>query len=177
MSARPVSLDFIAQPMRLTVAGAAILVIALACAAGALVQFHVLETRRAGLELKLAALSRHSVRDTAPDPRAALRLTEDAGNVAQELAAPWTDLLADLEAASRDSAGQVAVLSVEPDEEKHRVRISAESRDLALALSYVERLKGSRWLKYPMLDSHEVRTDDAERPVRFAMSADWTPPP
>jgi hypothetical protein len=177
VSARPVQLDFIAQPMRITPVGAAILVVALACAAGVLAQYRVLEARRAGLELKLAAVSRHAAREAAPDPRVALRLTEDAGNVAQELATPWTGLLADLEAASRDSAGQVAVLSIEPDQEKHRVRISAESRDLALALSYVERLKSSHSLRFPMLDSHEVRTDDAERPVRFAMSADWTPPP
>ena len=28
-------------------------------------------------------------------------------------------------------------------------------------------------LHYPMLDSHELRTEDQQHPVRFEMSADW----
>jgi len=103
-----------------------------------------------------------------------IRLIEDAGRVVRELGTPWTNLLAELEVASRDTQGQIAVLSVEPDHEKHRVHITGESRDLPLALAYVRRLQSSRALRYPMLDSHEVRADDAQRPVRFAMTAEWS---
>src|SRR2546430_10623420 len=44
---------------------------------------------------------------------------------------PYTTLfrsLAELESASRDSSGQIAVLSIEPDAVKHNVHITGESR-------------------------------------------------
>ena len=68
----------------------------------------------------------------------------------------------------------VAVLAVEPDREKGRIRIVAEARDLPTALAYIERLQKSRALRFPMLDSHEVRTDDHDQPVRFQLSAEWS---
>jgi hypothetical protein len=40
-------------------------------------------------------------------------------------------------------------------------------------LAYVQRLQTSTLLRYPMLDSHDVKTDDPQRPVRFAMTAEW----
>jgi hypothetical protein len=82
-------------------------------------------------------------------------------------------MLGDLELASRDSAGQVAILAIEPDHEKHRVRISGESRDLTGALAYINRLQTGSTLQYPMLDSHEVVADDKEHPVRFTLTAQW----
>ncbi|TLY91854.1 MAG: hypothetical protein E6K38_13625 [Gammaproteobacteria bacterium] len=97
--------------------------------------------------------------------------------MAAELGTPWTALLAELEAASRDSTGQVAVLSIEPDHAKHNVHVTAEAKDLPLALAYVERLQASRLLRYPMLDSHELKTDDPQHPVRFAMTAEWREAP
>jgi hypothetical protein len=67
----------------------------------------------------------------------------------------------------------VAILAIEPDHAKHRVKVTAEARNLPMALSYVGRLRKTRVLRYPMLDSHEVRADDREHPVRFELSADW----
>jgi hypothetical protein len=55
--------------------------------------------------------------------------------------------------------------------------VTAESRTLALALSYVERLQSSRSLQYPMLDRHEVRADDPQRPVRFELTGAWKDTP
>ena len=50
-------------------------------------------------------------------------------------------MLAELEAASHASEGQVSLLAVEPDHEKHRILIKAESKDLSLALAYLKRLQ------------------------------------
>jgi len=124
------------------------------------------------MEVRLQEANRHIRHDPAQDARAA-GLSEEAGRVARELGTPWTKLLAELEAASHDSAGQIALLSVEPDHAKHNVRITGESRDLPLVLAYVQRLQTSALLRYPMLDSHDVKTDDPQRPVRFAMTAEW----
>jgi hypothetical protein len=49
----------------------------------------------------------------------------------------------------------------------------AEARDLPSALLYVERLQKSNALRFPILDSHEVRTEDKDQPVRFQLSAEW----
>jgi hypothetical protein len=90
-----------------------------------------------------------------------------------DLATPWTLLLSELEQASKESQGQVALLGVEPDHAKHNVRVSAEARTLALALAYVQRLQSSRSLEYPMLDRHEIRADDPQHPVRFELTGEW----
>lgn len=172
MSAPLVSVDFVRRGSRLTLAGALLLLLGVSAAAAAWLEYRVIETRRAGLELKLQSVVRRGQHQPALDMRAA-GLTEEAGRVAAELGTPWTKLLTELEAASHEVAGQIAVLSIEPDHEKHSVHITGESRDLPLALAYVQRLQTSALLRYPMLDSHEVKTDDAQRPVRFAMTAEW----
>ena len=68
----------------------------------------------------------------------------------------------------------MAVLAIEPDQAKHRVRVTAEARSLELALAYVQRLRKTAVLRYPLLDSHELRSDDKDHPVRFQISADWS---
>jgi hypothetical protein len=171
MSAPAVTVDFANRRSRVTLAGAVLLLLGVSAAAAACLEYRLIETRRAGLDLKLQAAERHGRHDPALDLRAA-GLTEEAGRVVAELGTPWTKLLTELEAASRDS-GQIALLSIEPDHAKHNVHITAESRDLPLALAYVQRLQTSSLLRFPMLDSHEVKTDDAQRPVRFAMTAEW----
>jgi Tfp pilus assembly protein PilN len=172
MSGPVVSLDFVAPRVRLTVAGIILLLLGSTALTAATFEYHALSTQRAGLELRLAA----SLRQATPDPNAAAhntRAIEEATGVAVELGAPWTALLADLELASRDSEGRIAVLAIEPDHDKHRVRISGESKNLSEALAYLSRLQTSGTLQFPMLDSHEVVADDKEHPVRFTLTADW----
>jgi hypothetical protein len=41
----------------------------------------------------------------------------------------------------------------------------------------VTRLQATQSLRYPMLDSHEIKPDDPQHPVRFALTADWTEAP
>jgi len=117
-------------------------------------------------------VSHRNQHDPAQERRVAA-LGVEVGHIAAELGTPWTSLLAELEAASRDSADQIALLSVEPDHAKHNLRITGESRDLPLVLAYVQRLQASTLLRYPMLESHEVKADDPQHPVRFAMTAEW----
>jgi hypothetical protein len=57
----------------------------------------------------------------------------------------------------------------------HRVRVLAEARTLAAALAYVQRLQNSGSLRNALLESHEIRTDEAERPVRVQITAAWQP--
>jgi hypothetical protein len=172
VSGPQIALDFAGPRVRTTFAGALLLLVGLGALGAAGFEYLSATTRRAGLELKLAAALRNSNRQPV-NTAVAARLNAEGTNLARELGAPWTALLSDLEMASQDSKGQIAVLAVEPDHDKHRVRISGESKDLAVALAYIDRLHESSSLRYPMLDSHEVVADDNAHPVRFTMSADW----
>ncbi len=177
MSAPPlISVDFSGRRAPLTLASTLLLIAGALAITGAFLMYRQLEAARAGLELKVAEVNRHTHRDPAQDTRNA-NLTQEIVKVAAELTTPWTRLLAELEGASHDSAGDIALLSVEPDESKHLVRVTGESRDLPRVLAYVGRLQSSALLRYPMLDSHEARTEDPQHPVRFALSAEWRQPP
>ena len=176
MSAPVVSLDFAAQRLRPTLAGSALLVLGVIALVGTGFEYYSLNTQRAGLELKLAASLRQSRPDPANEAHTA-RANTAAADIATELGTPWTALLQDLELAARDSRGRVAVLAIEPDHEKHRVRVSGESRDMTAVLAYLTRLQSGVTLQFPMLDSHEVVADDKEHPVRFTLTADWRATP
>ncbi len=90
------------------------------------------------------------------------------------LATPWSALLNDLEAATQETSNDIALLEVWPDKAKHRVRISAEARTLQAALGYIKTLQNASSLLYPVLEKHEVRSGDSERPVRFEVAAEWS---
>lgn len=173
MSAPLVELDFAGTRSRGGVAG---MVLAVAGAVGlalVMLQLHSLSGRRAGLELRAAALEHAQHRSTSLDSVGGLG-AQNAERTVRELATPWSQLLAELEHASSDKSGEVALLSIEPDHAKHRVRVTAEARTLDLALAYVQRLRKTHVLRYPMLDSHEIKADDKDHPVRFQLSADWS---
>jgi hypothetical protein len=128
--------------------------------------------RADGLELRLAALTGGSTTSSLPVEESGKAIA-DADAVIAELATPWGRLLADLEQAATDSSDSVALLAIEPDRENGQVKIVAESRTLPAAVAFTRRLQESRALLYPMLDSHEIQTDDRYRPVRFQITAAW----
>ncbi len=170
MKTRPLQLDFQSPERSGGPAGLLILVAGVTALLLIGLQFHAASLEREGLELKLEALE--SFRNAGTDS-GGRQGAEDAAPVVAMLGAPWAELLKELESASHDEAGAVAVIAVEPDREKGRIRIIAEARNLGMALAYVERLQKSHALRYPMLDSHEVRVEDRDQPVRFQLSADW----
>lgn len=128
--------------------------------------------RRDGLVMQLEGL-RAVPRGMKPD-KATERLNQEAGAALAELSTPWSQLLQELEVASAASSGSIAVLGIEPDRDKHQIRVLAEARTLPGALAYVERLQKSQALRFPMLESHEVQQKDPQRPVRFQIRADWS---
>ena len=169
-----IQLDFADRRRGLSLAGGLLLGLGVIAAGAVWMEYRVMAQHRAGLELKLAALSRADAKAlAAADSAVDAKTLVSAQEAVSDLATPWTLLLAELEQASKDSQGQVAVLGVEPDHGKHNVRVSAEARTLALALSYVQRLQSSRSIVFPMLDRHEIRADDAQHPVRFELSGAW----
>ena len=173
MSAPLLELDFAARRARGGAAGIAVAIVRALCLSGVMVRQHYLNEQRAGLELRRAAFVQTQNRGRPPQSVAGLN-AQNAEKTIHELGTPWSQLMGELENASGDTSGNVALLSVEPDHAKHRVRVTAEARTLELALAYVQRLRKAPILRYPMLDSHELRKEDKDHPVRFQVSADWS---
>lgn len=142
----------------------------MAAVGAVLIARHSIEAEAAGLELRLAAMSPAT---TSKGEVADQALEKEARSITQRLGTPWSVVLDDLEVASHDDGNSIAVLSVKPDRDTRRVTLVAEARSLSAALNYVQRLQQSRSLSHPMLESHEERTDSAERPVRIQITAEW----
>ena len=88
----------------------------------------------------------------------------------ERLGMPWSRLFGALESAASD---QVALLGIEPDPKAGTVVISGDSKDYLAALSYVLNLSHAQALERVQLVRHEVKKDDPQAPVRFAVSAAW----
>ncbi len=162
-------LDFVAGPHRAPIVGASLCAIGLAVAitVGLMFDSQVNERNRLDAELNAVTAAR------SPKLPGSLKSGEDAAKIEAELSIPWSQLLTELEAAGQDSESTVSLLQVEPDPAKHVVRITAETRSLPAALSYLQRLQKSTVLRYPMLESHELKKDDPEHPVRVKLVAEW----
>lgn len=174
MSLPRVHADFVRTRRRLAT-GAVVLAVGIAAVLGVLTEYQILIQRAAGLELRVEALTPGASAGSAGG-KAEGALVADAHAIATALAMPWSRMLEDLESANRDSGGSVALLAIEPNLETRKVRVTAEARSLAAALSYIERLQKSHVLHDPLLDSHEIRTEVSERPVRVQITADWKLP-
>jgi hypothetical protein len=173
-----IQLDFSGARPALSLTGGVLLAAGVLAASVVLLAYRNTAQHRAGLEVRLAAIARADAQSAAPpETPADARVAVSVEQAATDLATPWTLLLSELEQASKDSQGEVALLGVEPDHGKHNVRVSAEARTMKLALAYVERLQASRSLSYPMLDRHEIRADDAQHPVRFELTGEWRDAP
>lgn len=167
---RYVRLDFVVPVYRTPLVGAVLCLAGLAVSVGLGLSFDRKLAERSQLDLALGAIA--TPRHKAPTPEA-LKVAAEAVAVERELSVPWTRLLAELEAASHDSASSVSLLLVEPDVAKKLVRITAEVRALPDALAYLKRLQKSAVLLHPMLESHERRKDDPDHPLRIKLSAEW----
>ncbi len=165
-----IELDFARNRNAVNRSGVALLAVGIAAAALVIGDYRGVAAQRSAVEMRLAAIGPEH--PAVPD-RAAAQAAEEARDAFHELVTPWAILLQELERAAADSDGSVALLAVEPDREKHQVRVLAEARTLPIALAYVERLQKSAALRYPMLESHELQAKDPERPVRFQIRADW----
>ena len=164
-----ISLDFARPPRRSHGLGALLCSTGLLACAALGYDFQANLTARDVLEIRLGSTVRPH---RAPDPNAG-RNAAAAADIEKQLSVPWSRLLGELEAASQDVASTVSLLEVAPDAAKHLVRITAEARTLPDALAYLERLQKSPVLRYPMLDSHELRKDDPQRPIRVKLTAEW----
>ena len=122
---------------------------------------HVIDANRAALAQAPAV----------PAQRASKEELALARDTVERLTTPWDSLFGALETAASD---QIALLSLEPDPKAGKVVIAGEGKDYLAALTYVLNLSRSDALSGVQLVRHEVKPEDPQKPVSFAVSATWT---
>lgn len=176
MAHRALALDFKQTARHWSASGLLLLV----CGALALAYTANLERTLTGqIELAEARLEtlakRGKIKPAQPlDAQELQQEIRQANEILQQLALPWDPLFKAVEATSEQ---EIALLSIQPDVAKHIVRIGGEAKDFDALLAYITRLEQSHVLDHVYLTSHEIRTQDAEKPVRFSLLANWTVQP
>jgi len=176
MAIRALSLDFKQSARSWSVLGLVVLLL------GAFVLAIVAnEERKLAGQIELAEsrlevlAKRGKIKPALPlDAQALQQDIRQANEILQQLALPWDALFQAVEA---NSEQEIALLSIQPDVGKHIVRIGGEAKNFDALLAYITRLEHSKILNHVYLTTHEVRTQDAEKPVRFALVANWTVQP
>jgi len=109
-------------------------------------------------------------------PRVAPRVAVPAARAAAVNAAiaqlnlPWSQMLDGFERASSRS---VALLALTPDPTGRQVRGSAEARDPAAMLAYIDRLNAQAVFEDARLLRHETSAQDANKPLAFDFEVRW----
>lgn len=93
-----------------------------------------------------------------------------AKDTLERLSLPWENLFSALESAASD---EVTLLAVEPDPKAGTVVINGDGKDYLAALTYVLNLSRMESLRAVHLLRHEIRPQDPQRTVGFAVSAAW----
>ena len=94
-----------------------------------------------------------------------------AANAAiNQLNLPWRDVL---DAIERATPADIALLSLEPDAAKHRVKGSAEAKDSTAMIGYIESLRQQNFFDDVDLLHHETNETDPHKPMRFQFEAGW----
>jgi hypothetical protein len=164
---RPLQIDFRRAPASWPWAGPVLFAIALAFAGD--VGFSYVKTVRA-LRDKQTALAKLDPRRMKVGRTASVEEIALARETVQRLSTPWTGLFSALESAATDN---VTLLSIEPDPKARTVLISGDSKDYLAVLSYVLNLSKVDTLQHVQLVRHEVKKDEPQKPVGFAISAAW----
>ena len=159
------SIDFRRAPQRSPWAARALMAVAAAVALDSGLAYrdarHVIDRNQEALALAQPVAT----------PRASKEEVALARETVERLATPWDGLFGALEQAASE---QVALLAVEPDAKAGKVMISGEGKDYLAALTYVLNLSRSDALTSVQLVRHEMKPEDPQRPVSFAVSATWT---
>jgi hypothetical protein len=156
-------------------AGWVLLAAGLSAALLAAVQFQSAQAARMAVASELnAAAGRLPGAKTEParsGPPLDPRVSKAANQIARELQMPWAEMLAALEAIPTPD---VALLGVEPSALRHVVRITAEAKNSAAMLDYLQALQGGRQFQDVWLTSHLVQAQTPGTPVRFIVQLKWS---
>jgi Tfp pilus assembly protein PilN len=168
MTMRRLELDYVAPPPAPRALGMAVLAIALATAGMLVERYREVRSELERIETAQRLLGRDQTA-ARPTPRA--RLDEEAKSVEavlRQLALPWGAIIETVEGAT---TGDVAILQLQPDAQQRQLRLGAEARTRQAMLEYLKRLSSAKGLAEVHVVSHQVQTEDPNRPVQFTVQA------
>lgn len=169
-------LDFARPRAPRTWLGVGLLAAGAFAAVATLAEYRMLAGEAARLEARIAdtqSMARRELprlRQTALDPKALVDEVRNANAVLAQLTIPWDALFSEIEAAGDRT---IALLSIQPDAGTRALRITGEARRFEDVLAYVGRLEQRPGIANVFLASHELRQGGAQRPVAFALVAQW----
>jgi len=97
-----------------------------------------------------------------------------ANDVLRRLSVPWEALF---QAVESSAGGKVTLLALEPDIEKHQMKISGETKNYTVLMSYLTQLQGHPVFSSVYLQNHHVQQQDPDKPLRFSLLATWQEAP
>lgn len=98
---------------------------------------------------------------------------EEGRQIINRLTTPWDAFFVGLESVKNSN---VAILSIQPDMKTGLLQIEGEAKDYAAVLTLVAQLRVTKPFSDVFLLRHEVKRDDPQHPVTFALSTHWTKP-
>jgi Tfp pilus assembly protein PilN len=123
---------------------------------------------------RIEQLSSHRARASRPlteqEARAQVLEVKQANQVMRQLGLPWNALFRAVESSGGKN---IALLSMEPDMQKGTVKLSGEAKDIDALLDYVRQLSKREVFSSVFLLNHQIRQDDPEKPLHFAVLAYW----
>jgi Tfp pilus assembly protein PilN len=90
----------------------------------------------------------------------------------RRLALPWGLILSGIDAAVPEDT---VLLAIEPDADRGQLQIVAEAKTAEAMTAFVGALVKGRQFSSVFLVSHQIRTEDSEKPLRFSVAARWAP--
>lgn len=174
--AAPLLLDFAGQQQRSRAPGLIAIALAGVVFALVLLQSDMNAERIAALEAELLTLGIDRQAERLREGRKPKRSgdlddrVKKANNVIRLLSPPWEDVFRTVEALN---GKDISVLSLEPDPNSAQVRIGAEARNAQAMIDYLERLRTSETLSPAILQSHQIMSEDPNKPIRFSFTASW----
>lgn len=137
------------------------------------VYYRELSGQAADWEMKTERIERASRQQGGHDSSVAADLARElkhANEVVRQLTLPWERLFQAVESVS---GKDVSLLGLEPNTEKKVVKIRGEAKNMAALLDYIRQLEECGAFGTVFLQSHLVQQQDPDKPVRFALLADW----
>ncbi len=99
---------------------------------------------------------------------------DNANEVLRQLSVPWEALFQGVESSGDN---KVTLLALEPDVEKHQVKINGETKNFKSLTHYLTQLQEQPVFGSVYMQSHQVQQQDADKPVRFSLLATWREKP
>ena len=97
----------------------------------------------------------------------------EARQIIGRLSTPWNLFFVGMESVGN---ANVAILSIAPDMQTGLLRIEGEAKDYAAVLTLIAQLRTTKPFSDVYLINHDIKRDDPQHPVSFALSLRWVQP-